>query len=56
MPVELSGDTGSSARKMSTGPPVAVVLLACLVVQIGFGGYGIGARQALSASDFARRC
>jgi len=51
---------------MSTGPPVAVVLLACLVVQIGFGGYGIGVCQpparallslpSLSASDFARRC
>ena len=50
---------------MSTGPPVAVVLLACLVVQIGFGGYGIGTRQPpapcgslshRSASDFARRC
>jgi hypothetical protein len=24
-------------------PPMIVVLLACLVVQVGFGGYGIGA-------------
>ena len=50
---------------MSTGPPVAVVLLACLVVQIGFGGYGIGASPTVRSvrlslpslsSDFARRC
>lgn len=35
-------------------PSMAVVLLACLVVQIGFGGYGIG--ECCRATRCAEHC
>jgi lipopolysaccharide export LptBFGC system permease protein LptF len=37
------GHHGGRMAVVGGAPPVAVVLLACLVVQVGFGGYGIGA-------------
>ena len=32
-------------------PSTAIVFLACLVVQIGFGGYGIGASASLRTGN-----